>query len=114
MASRHNRPFNIHCDSSDYAMGACLSQLDDDGKPRPVAYASVKLSDVQKRWSVIERESHAVIFALQKFDVIVYGSRIELYSDHNPLQYLVSCIPKSAKFTDWALALTRYDTGASC
>ena len=53
-----------------------------------------------------------MIFALQKFDVIVYGARIELFSDHNPLKYLVNCAPKSAKLTRWALSLSRYDIHA--
>jgi hypothetical protein len=31
------------------------------------------------------------------------------FSDHNPLQYLTACIPKSAKLIRWSLSLTRYD-----
>ncbi len=80
-----------------------------DGVDRPLAFASAKFTDVQKRWSVIEKEGFAVIFALRKFDRLVFGNHIELYTDHNPLQYLVSCIPKSAKLTRWSLALQRYD-----
>src|SRR5271155_4660013 len=79
------------------------------GVDRPIAFASSKISDVQTRWSTIEKETHAVIFALRKFDVLVFGRRIALYTDHNPLQYLVSCAPKSAKLSRWALSLSRYD-----
>ena len=106
---RWNEIFIIRTDASDYAVGASLSQTDDTGIDRPIAFASTKLSDVQTRWSTIEKEAFAVIYALRKFDVIVYGRRIVLYSDHNPLQYLVSCTPKSAKLTRWALSLSRYD-----
>ena len=104
-----NRPFIIRTDASDYAVGACLAQLSDEGKELFIAFASSKLSDVQTRWSTIEKEAYAVIFALRKFDVWVFGAKINLYSDHNPLQYLVSCAPRSAKLTRWALSLTRYD-----
>jgi len=83
--------------------------MTEDNLEMPIAFASAKLSDVQTRWSTIEKEAYAVIFALQKFDVIVYGSHIDLYSDHNPLKYLVECVPKSAKLTRWALSLSRYD-----
>jgi len=104
-----DRPFIIRTDASDYAVGACLSQSTEEGVELPIAFASAKLTDVQTRWSTIEKEAFAVIFALQKFDVIVYGARIELFSDHNPLKYLVNCAPKSAKLTRWALSLSRYD-----
>ena len=106
---RGDRPFIVRTDASDYAVGACVSQTDDEGEDRPIAFASAKLSDVQTRWSTIEKEAYAVIFALQRFDVIVFGSQIVLYTDHNPLQYLAACVPKSAKLTRWSLSLTRYD-----
>lgn len=107
-----NKPYIICCDASDYAIGACLSQKDDFGSVRPVAYASAKLTDVQRRWSVIEKEAYAVIFALQRFDVMVFGNPITLYIDHNPLQFLVSSVPRSTKLTRWALALQRYNITA--
>ena len=106
---RYDRHFIIHTDASDYAVGACLSQMDDEGKERPIAYFSSKLSDTQRNWATIKKESYAVIAALQKFDVIVFGNHIELFTDHNPLKYHVHCTPKSAKLTRWALALQRYD-----
>jgi hypothetical protein len=106
---RYDRPFQIQCDASEYAVGYCLSQLDDQGRERPVAFASSKLSDVQRRWSVLEKESYAVIYALRQFDVIVFGSHIDLYSDHDPLSYMMNGSPKSAKMTRWSISLNRYD-----
>ena len=106
---RSDQPYIIRTDASDYAIGAALAQVDDAGHERPVAFASAKLSDVQTRWSTIEKEAYAVIFALRKFDVNVFGCKIDLYTDHNPLQYLVTCAPNSAKLTRWALSLSRYD-----
>jgi len=43
---------------------------------------------------MIEREAYAVIFALRKFCNFVFGSKITLFSDHNPLLYLRECAPK--------------------
>ena len=106
---RFDRPFIIQTDASDYAVGACLAQLDDKNIEHPILFVSSKLSPTQCRWSVIEKESFAVIFALSKFDHIVFGNKIDLYSDHNPLKHLVSCTPRSAKLTRWALSLQHYD-----
>ena len=102
-------PFIIRSDASDYAVGASLSQVDTEGLERPIAFALSKLTDVQTRWSTIEKEAYAVIFSLRKFDVNVFGCKIHLFTDHNPLQYLVTCAPNSSKLTRWALSLSRYD-----
>ena len=108
VAPNYSKPFKIYSDASDHSVGACLTQ-EYNGFDRPIAFVSSKFSDTQKRWSTIEKESFAIIFALRKFDCIVFGHRVEVYSDHNPLHYLASGIPKSAKLTRWALALQRYD-----
>lgn len=105
----YTKPFEIHTDASNYAIGACLCQRDDKGIEKPISFFSNKLTDTQQRWSTIEKEAFAVIASLQKFDVMVFGSSINLYTDHNPLTYLVQSVPKSGKLTRWALALQRYD-----
>jgi RNase H-like domain found in reverse transcriptase len=106
---KSDRPFIVRTDASDYAVGACVAQIDDEGQERPIAFASAKLTEVQCRWSTIEKEAYAVIFALQRFDIIIFGAVIHLYTDNNPLKYLAACVPKSAKLTRWSLSLTRYD-----
>ena len=103
-----DKPFIIHSDASDFAVGACLSQMI-HGNETPIAFASAKLSDVQRRWSTIEKEAYGIIFSLKKFDYLVFGREIVLYTDHNPLQYITACTPKSAKLTRWALSLSRYN-----
>ena len=86
-----------------------MSQFDDCGELHPIAYASKKLSDCQPRWSTIEREAYAVLFALQMFGVIVFGSKIILFSDHNPLKFMINGSPVSAKLLRWLLAIQKYD-----
>jgi len=73
----YDRPFNIQCDASDYAVGGCLSQLDDSDNERPLAFTSSKLSETQRRWSTLEKEAYAVVYALTQFDHIVFGSEIQ-------------------------------------
>ena len=105
----HNEPFHIQCDASEYAVGACVTQLDSSGEERPIAFASSKLSDTQRRWSILEKEAYAVVYALQRFDHLIFGCRIVIYTDHDPLQYLINNSPKCMKLTRWALHLSRYD-----
>jgi hypothetical protein len=69
-------PFIVQTVASEYAVGVCLAQLR-DGCERPIAFASRKLSDTQRRWSTIEKESYAVIFALQRFEHFLRGAKIQ-------------------------------------
>ena len=107
---RYDRDFIIQTDASDYAVGACLAQIDDEGNEHPIAFASSKLSEAQRRaWSTVEKEGYAIIFALKKFDHMVFGYNITIFSDHNPLHFLIDSTPKSSKLTRWSLALQRYN-----
>jgi hypothetical protein len=103
-----NRPFTLFVDASEIAVGAVLTQNDDEGRLRPVAFASSKLSPTQQRWSTIEREAYAALWTLQKYKQWIFGTRIVLVSDHNPLTFVEST-PKSSKLMRWALALQEFD-----
>ena len=98
----------MQLDASGYAVGACVSQVDELGEEHPIAYASQKLTDSQSKWSTIEKEAFAVVWALKRFDSLLFGTNIDIVSDHNPLAYLAESCSKSAKLTRWALALQRY------
>jgi len=107
-STRYDRKFIVTCDASDRSIAGCLSQLGDDGLERPIAFVSAKLNDTQSRWSTIEKESYACLYALKCFDVYIFGSEIELITDHNPLTYLVNCTPRSSKLERWILGLQRW------
>ncbi|XP_076039591.1 uncharacterized protein LOC143024613 isoform X1 [Oratosquilla oratoria] len=55
--------FVLRTDASLYGLGAVLLQYHDEC-PHPVAYASRKLLDREKRYSTIERECLAVVFSI--------------------------------------------------
>jgi hypothetical protein len=102
------KPFSIFVDASGYAVGACLSQPD-EGRERPVAFSSTKLTETQQRWSTIEKEAYSALWALKKFKHWIFGRTVTLYSDHNPLSFLTESTPKSAKLMRWALALQEFE-----
>src|SRR5207245_7142608 len=91
-----NKDFIIECDASKYCVGACLVQ-EFQGKQHPIAFTSAKLSGAQLHWAAIESEAWAVIHALKKFDAFVYGRRITLVTDNNPLVYITKSMPNSGK-----------------
>ena len=103
-----SKPFTIHCDSSNFSVGSCLSQ-NVDGKDYPVAFASAKLTKTQQGWSTIEKEAYAALWSLQKFKQWIFGNTVTLHSDHNPITFLTETTPKSAKLMRWSLAIQEFD-----
>ena len=78
-------------------------------RDRPLAFASQKLTETQMGWATVEREAYAATWALNRFRDIIYGAQITIYCDHNPLQYIRECAPKSAKLLRWSLALQEFN-----
>ena len=93
---------------SNYAVGAILSQINDNGSDKHIAFASKKLNNTQQGWATIEKESYAAVWALQKYRSWVFGNEIVVHSD-NPITYLTEAASKSAKLMRWALAIQEYN-----
>ncbi|GBN33473.1 Retrovirus-related Pol polyprotein from transposon 297 [Araneus ventricosus] len=107
-----SRPFWLYTDASATAIGACLAQHD-VGKELAIAFFSKKLTPTQMKWSTSEREAFCVLEALKKFDTWVFGGKILVLSDHNPLTYLTNSAPHGGKLSRWALALQRFNLTVS-
>ena len=59
-----SQKFHVTCDASDISLGAEPSQVNEDGSERPIAYIRKSLSHTKPKWSTIERECYAIIYAL--------------------------------------------------
>ncbi|GJW46317.1 reverse transcriptase domain-containing protein [Tanacetum coccineum] len=61
-----NLPFELMCDANDFTVGAVLGQK--DGKNfHPIFFASKTLNPAQQKYTIIEKELMAVVFAFDKF-----------------------------------------------
>lgn len=103
-----NKPFILTTDASNHAVGAVLSQ-GTIGSDKPIAYASRTLSDTEARYSTIEKELLAVIWAVKYFRPYLYGNKFYIYTDHRPLAWLYSLNEPNSKLTRWRLRLEEYD-----
>ena len=105
-----NEPFILQTDVSSYAVGAVLGQrLSPNGSVLPIQCISKKLSDVQQRYSTIEREAYAVIWAVQKLSFYLLGNHCKIESDHEPLSYLNKNSRSNDKLRRWELLLDNFD-----
>ena len=86
------KPYILRVDASGYAVGAVLSQLDAEGKERPCAFFSRKLSGKpgmgQRGWSVREQETYEIVHSLLKFRSWIASSQMKVLclSDHKRLE----------------------------
>ena len=103
-----NKPFCVTTDCSNVAAGAVLSQ-NFDGNDLPIAYASKTLSDTEQRYSTIEKELFAIMFALKTFRPYLYGQKFTLFTDHRPLQWLFSLKDPNSKLYRWRLKLSDFN-----
>lgn len=102
-----DKPFIVTTDASGYALGAVLSQIQDNIE-RPIAFASRTLNDAETRYATNEKEALAIIWAVNKFRPYLYGTKFTLVTDHKPLTFIKSS-EKNQKILRWRLDLEDYD-----
>ena len=106
-------PVGISCDALEVGLGTVLFHRYPDGSERPIANASMTLTTTQRRYSQIQKEALAIVFALNKFHQFLYGRSFILVTDHKPLLVLFG--PTQAtpalvanRLARWALTLSQY------
>ena len=104
---RLDLPFVLQTDASSTGLGAVLLQEFEDSL-HPVCFASRKLLDREKRYSTIERECLAIVWAVHKFVRFLWGVRFVLQTDHRPLTYLRTSNFKNSRIMRWALSLQEF------
>ena len=74
-----------------------------------MAYASRKLLDTGKKYSVMDRECLGIVWEIKRFAMYLYGKLFTLQTDHCPLQFLSASKFKSPRIIRWALASQSYN-----
>jgi hypothetical protein len=68
------RPFRMETDASDFAIAAILSQLDDEGKWRPVAFLSRSLNNAERNYEIYEKEMLAIMHGFYEWAHYLKGN----------------------------------------
>ena len=103
-----SRPFNVSTDASTTALGAILTQTDDDGNEYVVCYASRLLKDSEKHYSITELECLAVVWAINYFRVYLFGNKFTITTDHYALKWLLTVKNPNTRLTRWAILLQSF------
>jgi hypothetical protein len=74
------KPFKIYTDASTTQLGAMITQGN-----RPIAFFNRKLSETQSKYSVTKIKPLAIVETLNKFQGMLWGQTIKVYTDHKNL-----------------------------
>ena len=106
-----NEPFIVHCDASEIGLGGVLYQKQ-DGKLRVVSFASRTLTPAEKNYNLHagKLEFLALKWCItDKFsDYLHYGPRFEVYTDNNPLTYVLTSAKLNSSGLRWVSQLANY------
>ena len=96
------------CDASDFAIGVVLGQRIDN-RQHVIYYSSRTLNDAQQNYRTMEKEFLVVVFALEKFQPYLLGSRTVIFTDHSALKYLMTKKEAKTQLIRWILMLQEFD-----
>jgi len=82
----------IETDASDFAIGAILSQRDEEGRLHPVAFHSRKFQPAEINYEIHDKELLEVVNAFKHWRRYCEGAthQVQVYLDHQNLEYFTT------------------------
>ena len=101
-------PFEVHTDASSLGLGAILYQHQ-NGRLRVIAYASRNLKPSEVNYPAHKLEFLALKWAVcDKFHDYLYGHYFEVFTDNNPMSYVLTSAKLDATGHRWLAELSTY------
>lgn len=104
------KEFFLDVDASDYAVGAVLLQLGEDGIQHPVAYFSQKHLPAERNYPVHDKELLAILKSLKHWRRYLEGTDypVLINTDHRNLLYFSESRRISQRHARWVLELSDF------
>ncbi|XP_053685585.1 uncharacterized protein K02A2.6-like [Sabethes cyaneus] len=101
-------------DASKTGVGAVIMHRFPNNQLKAIAHASKTLTNTEQKYSQVEKEALALVFAVTKFRRMLLGRKFTLQTDHQPLLKIFGSkkgIPlhTANRLQRWALSLLGYD-----
>jgi hypothetical protein len=97
------KQYEMETDTSNFAVGAQLSQRDNNGKLYPVAFFSKKLSGPALNYPVYDKELMAIIEAFREWRPYLSGTtyEVQVFIDYKNLRYFTTTKELNGRQTRW-------------
>lgn len=104
-----SKPFELHTDACGTGLGAVLYQKQ-NGHNRVIAYASRGLTKSERNYPTHKLEFLALKWAItEKFSDYLLGQTFSVFTDNNPLTYVLTSAKLDATGHRWIAALSAYN-----
>eukprot|EP00253_Pinus_taeda_P006977 PITA_06977 len=103
-----NLPFHIFTDASDTAVGASLGQKE-ESCTYAIYFISKNLTPAELNYTVTEKETLAIIYAVNKFRHYITGYEVFVHTDHSAIKHLMNKPITSGRVTRWLLLLQEFN-----
>lgn len=107
----YNRKTVLETDASDWASGGVLSQYDDEGVLRPVAYFSAKHSAAECNYEIYDKELLAIIKCMEEWRPELQGTQdaFDILTDHKNLEYFTTTKSLNQRQVRWSEFLSGFN-----
>ena len=108
--ANYKKPFKVYTDASEKGLGAVLAQRQEDGSEPAIAFVSRTLSKAEKRYDTHKLEFLALKWAItDRFHEYLYGGEFDVFTDNNPLTYVLTTAKLDVTSQHWVAALAMYN-----
>ena len=102
-----SKPFVLYTDASGTGLGAVLSQHDEGGKERVIAYASRSLNKAETNYPITDQECLAIVWAIKHFEQYL-SEPFKVVTDHSALKFLQKCKVPTGRRARWIMYLQQF------
>jgi len=99
----------VHTDACAQGLGAILLQKQQDKTWSPVAYYSHPNSETERKYHSFELEMLAVVRAIERFHIYLYGMHFRVVTDCNAIVYAINKANLNPRISRWILTLQNYN-----
>ncbi|CAF0997136.1 unnamed protein product [Brachionus calyciflorus] len=98
----------LSTDACEYGYGAVLEQIIDEVN-YPIAYFSKSYTQTQRKYSTSEKELLTVVMSIEYFHQYLYGKFFIVYTDHQPLTWILHKTNTHPRLERWLIRLSQYN-----
>ena len=108
--ANYKKPFMLHTNTSENGLGAAVYHKQDDGMDCVIAYASQTLSKSERIYDAHKWEFLALrCSVMERFQKYMIGGHFEVYTDNNPLTYILTTAKLESAGQRWVASLANYN-----